>query len=535
MTPTRTGTGAADAAVVAASGRYRSRPLIFRANGRRVALAALLVTGVAAVLGVSSDLPLGAALLGAMAVGLVYYATTWWVRIGSLGIRVDEEGIHRRGSRDRATIAWSDLRSIDLAETPVAIRGRPVRLRYIVLESRGRERILFADLSPIGSPSIRIEVDGPQPITDVADSGVLLAVVADRAGDERYLPEVLQEHAAPPVATVPESVSASGGDGGAKDEGGEKRRVSVGGFLVLLAKIGTKLAKGLPAALKTFKVGPALASAAVYSVLLSWEFALAIMAMLAFHEYGHVHAMRRAGLKVRGIYFLPLLGAAAVTEDTWRTRVEQARIALAGPIWGLGLTAAAALVDAVTGFAYPAVGVVVAWWALLNLFNLLPVNPLDGGRVLAAVGYSLGSRLGVFLSLAMFVGALALAWAFEITLLAVVGAVGLLEFSSEAGAAIRFRQITSSPRVAALSPAGLATLKGLARPSLGEEADQALFHYEMRQSLRLRRLARVTPMSRGQVVRWAAAYFVVTGVLLALLLASAAAHPDAALAREILR
>ena len=510
-----------------AAGRFDPRPMIFRANGRRLALASLLVFGVATALGLSTDLPLGLALVGAMLVALAYYSVTWWVRIGSFGIRVDEQGIHRRGARERATIAWSELRSIDLAETPVMVRGRAIRLRYVVLESRGRERILFADLSPIGSPAIRIDLNGPQPITDVADSGVLLAVIADRAGDERSLPEVLLEHVRPPVDGVPEAQAPTPAQ--------EKHRVSVGGFLVLLAKIGTKLAKGLPAALKTFKVGPALASVAVYGVLLSWEFAIAIMVMLAFHEYGHVHAMRRAGLKVRGIYFIPLLGAAAVTEDTWRTRTEQARIALAGPLWGLGLTAVAALVDAATGFAYPVIGVVVAWWALLNLFNLLPVNPLDGGRVLAAVGYSLGTRLGVFLSLGMFVGALALAWFFEITLMAVVGAVGLLEFVSEAGAALRFRRLTSSPRVAALSPAGLATLKGLARPSLGEEADQAYFHFELRQSQRLRRMARVTPMTRGQVVRWTVAYFVVTGALLALMIASSAAHPDAAIAREILR
>ncbi|MBN1770016.1 MAG: hypothetical protein JXB32_02050 [Deltaproteobacteria bacterium] len=527
MTAEPTSAGTTEIAAAQAAGRLEPRPLVFRANGRRVAFTALLAVGIAAAVGVATDLPLGISLLGAIVFGLAYYGLTWWVRIGSFGIRVDERGIHRRGTRDRASIGWSELQSIDLAETPVMVRGRPVRLRYVVLESRGRERILFADLSPIGSPAIRIELEGPQPITDVADSGVLLAVIADRAGDDRYLPEVLLEHARPPVDGVP--------DGQAPAAGTERHRVGVGGFLALLAKIGTKLAKGVPAALKTFKVGPALASAAVYGVLLSWQFALAIMVMLAFHEYGHVHAMRRAGLKVRGIYFIPLLGAAAVSEDTWRTRSEQARIALAGPLWGLGLTAVAALVDAATGFAYPAVGVVVAWWALLNLFNLLPVNPLDGGRVLAAVGYSLGSRLGILLSLGMFVGALVLAWVFEITLLAIVGAVGLLEFASEAGAAIRFRQITSSPRVAALSPAGLATLKGLARPSLGEDADQALFHYELRQSVRLRRMARVTPMTRGQVVRWAAAYFVVTAVLLALLLAASTAHPDALLAREILR
>jgi Zn-dependent protease len=360
---------------------------------------------------------------------------------------------------------------------------------------------------------------------------VLLAVIADRAGDDRYLPDVLLEHAR---AETPAAAPADAAPLPTQVPS-EKRRVSVGGFLVLLAKLGSKLAKGIPLALKTFKPGLVLVSGALYGVLFSWQFAIAIMIMLAFHEYGHVHAMRRAGLQVRGIYFIPLLGAAAVTEDTWRSRAEQARIALAGPIWGLGLTLVAAAVDAATGYAHPFLGVIVAWWALVNLFNLLPVNPLDGGRVLAAIGYSLHSSFGVVLSASMFVAALVLAWAFDITLLAIVGAIGLLEFVGEVGGALRFRRLTSSSRIADLSPAGLATLKGLARPSLSEEADQAYFHFEMRQASRLRQLARVTPMTRGQAVRWGIAYAVVAAALLALMVLSAGAHPDAALAREILR
>ncbi len=530
MEAERTASGAAGEATGEAVEPLERGPLTFHASARAVALGSVFVCVAAGMAAMLAGVPIGYSLIGGLLLALLFYGVAWWIRVGSYGIRIDARGIQLVHPRGGPRIAWAELQTIDLAETAAQVRGRPVRLRYIVLEGRSGEKILFADLSSLGSPAIRIELNGPRQITDIADSGVLLAVIADRAGDDRYLPDVLLERAradsvpdAADAAPVPTQVPA------------EKRRVSVGGFLVLLAKLGTKLAKGIPVALKTFKPGLLLASGALYGVLFSWQFAVAIMVMLAFHEYGHVHAMRRAGLQVRGIYFIPLLGAAAVTEDTWRTRTEQARIALAGPIWGLGLTLAAAAVDAATGYAHPFLGVIVSWWALVNLFNLLPVNPLDGGRVLAAIGYSLHSSFGAALSAAMFVAALVLAWAFDITLLAIVGAVGLLEFAGEIAGAIKFRRLTSSPRVAALSPGGLATLKGLARPSLSEEADQAYFHFEMRQASRLRQLARVTPMTRGQAVRWGIAYAVVTAALLALMFFSAGAHPDAALAREILR
>jgi Zn-dependent protease len=515
--------------------RLDLRPMTFRANARKIGMRAVFVFAAAALAGAMVELPLGLLLLGGFVVGLGYYAVAWAVQVASYGIRVDSRGVHRLDPRGDTTIPWSELLSLDLAETPVRVRERPVRLRYIVVEGRGTTRILFADLSSIGSPAVRIELDGIHPITDVADSGVLLAVLADRIGDDRYLPGVLMDHSTEHAARREAENADRAGEEREDEPRPEKRRVSFGALLVLLAKIGTKIAKGIPVALKTFKPGLVLASAALYSILLTWQFALAMVVMLAFHEYGHVHAMRRAGLKVRGIYFIPMLGAAAVTEDTWRTRREQADIALSGPIWGLGLTVVAAIVDAATGYAYPLAGVIVAWWALVNLFNLLPINPLDGGRVLSAIGYSLHGTIGALISVGSFVAALAIAWFFDVTLLAIVGAIGLLEFAGEAAATMRFRRLNSSPRIAQLSATGLATLKGLARPSLGEEADQAYFHMELRNASRLRQMARVVPMTRGQMIRWGVAYVVVTAALLALLVLASAAHPDAAIAREILR
>ncbi|MDI7269846.1 MAG: site-2 protease family protein, partial [Myxococcota bacterium] len=412
--------------------------LVFRASGRTMALRSLVVLAAATFLGLIAGLRLPEALLVAAATALGHIGLTYWVRIASYGIRLDERGIERLDPRNAVLIPWDEVRSLDLAETPIEIRGRPVRLRYIVVEGSGGERILFSDLSIVGSPAIRIDVGGPQRIADVRDSGILLGLIADRIGDYRYLPAMLAERPGP----------ARAGDGGEAVEAkgpGERRRVSVAGLLVLVLKVGTKIAKGIPAALKTFKPGLALASGAAFSVLFSWQFALAVMIMLAFHEYGHVHAMRRCGMKVRGIYFIPIVGAAAVTEDVWRTRSQQAYIALSGPLWGLALTAVAAAADVATDHRHPFLGVAIAWWSLINLFNLLPVSPLDGGRVLSAAMHSIGTRFGLAVSLGMIAAALALTFALDVTLLAVVGAIGLLEFAGEASALMRFRAVRSSP------------------------------------------------------------------------------------------
>ncbi|MBI5489829.1 MAG: hypothetical protein HY905_21015 [Deltaproteobacteria bacterium] len=513
--------------------RPEAPPMTFRANARRIAFNSLLMfVAAAAAAGLVARIPFGLALVAGLSVALAYYAVAWGLRVGSYGIRVDAEGVHRLDPRGRTTIAWGDLYSIDLAETPVRVRERAVRLRYIVLESRGPERILFADLSALGSPSVRIDLDGPKPITDVADSGVLLAVLADRTDDERYLPGVLMEHPRVPAAADAAPPAVEGSD---SRESGERRRISVGALLALAAKLGSTFAKGIPLALKAFKPGLVLASAALTAVLFTWQFAVGITVSIVVHELGHVLAMRHAGLRIRGVYFIPMIGAATVPEDLWRTRREQAVIALAGPLTGLAFTALVAVLDAATGYAYPLLGVLVSWGALLNLLNLLPINPLDGGRVLSAIGYSLSTGFGVAVSIVVVVVALLLAWALDITLLAIVGAMGLFDFAGQTLTTLRFRRIAASPRVARLSPTGLATLKGLARPSISEEADQAYFELERRQATHLRDLGRVVPMTGGQMVRWGLAYVIITAALLALLIVSAGTHADASLAREILR
>ncbi|MCE9634559.1 MAG: hypothetical protein K8T90_02545 [Planctomycetes bacterium] len=110
---------------------------------------------------------------------------------------------------------------------------------------------------------------------------------------------------------------------------------------------------------------------------------IAIHLALLVHELGHAVAMRRVGIEVRGILFLPLLGAGTVAEHPFRTRWHDVIVALSGPFTGLPIAIATiALCD---GPPPEPVrwGLVVS--VAYNVLNLLPFAPMDGGRVLVAV------------------------------------------------------------------------------------------------------------------------------------------------------
>ena len=118
---------------------------------------------------------------------------------------------------------------------------------------------------------------------------------------------------------------------------------------------------------------------------LSLAGAAIVTLVLLVHEYGHVVAMRALGLRVRGVLFLPLLGAATVPEQAFPSRWDEARVALAGPMTALPMALAAALLW--QGGLIPGdVGRDAFQWSLaLNALNLVPLMPLDGGRALLAL------------------------------------------------------------------------------------------------------------------------------------------------------
>ena len=204
------------------------------------------------------------------------------------------------------------------------------------------------------------------------------------------------------------------------------------GLLAVPFKVGPKVLSVLAKLGKTAKFGKiALAGASfgTYAVLLSWKFALVLMASLLIHEYGHIWAMRRCGLKTKGVYFIPFLGAAAVTEDQFPSRRAESYIALMGPVWGFLLALATYGLYLATGEVLCAA--LAGWMAMLNLFNLLPINPLDGGRVLKSIAYSISSRLGLWFLVLGLGGAFLVCLKLNLGLLVLLLPIGALELAGE--------------------------------------------------------------------------------------------------------
>lgn len=183
---------------------------------------------------------------------------------------------------------------------------------------------------------------------------------------------------------------------------------------------------GLKLSPKLVKIGLALGSVIAYSYLFTWLFALIIVTAVFIHECGHLFMMKRYGLRTKGIYLIPFFGGAAVAEKAFPSRQIEAITALTGPAVGLGLSAIGAGLYFVTG--NPIWAAAANWNALINLFNLLPVTPLDGGRVIKSVVLSLNSRLNIVLYIIMTVIAAYVMVTQQLWIFILLLVIGTIEF-----------------------------------------------------------------------------------------------------------
>ena len=177
---------------------------------------------------------------------------------------------------------------------------------------------------------------------------------------------------------------------------------------------------------KALKVALAGVAVSGWTVLYSLPFALALTATLVFHEWGHLRAMRRFGIPTKGMYLIPFVGGIAVGEQA-KTHWQDVYISMMGPVFGLVMTVACYLLYLTTS--NHLVGLVASVSALVNIFNLLPIHPLDGGRVVKALVFS-GRRRWAFLA---FIAASAVFFAVSVmlglallTFFIVIGAIDLM-------------------------------------------------------------------------------------------------------------
>jgi Zn-dependent protease len=193
-----------------------------------------------------------------------------------------------------------------------------------------------------------------------------------------------QEWARPGEVAVEQRAAA--GD----EASGEKGKGKWGVLIGLAALLGKYGKAALLFGTKSLKLGQLLPTLLtmlgtvwVYALAWGWWFAGGFVGLLLLHEMGHALVIRAKGLRTSPIVFIPFVGAFISIKDQFRDARTEAETAWGGPAAG----------------ALAATGCFVAWLLtghelllglanvgfLLNLFNLLPVSPLDGGRVVTAI------------------------------------------------------------------------------------------------------------------------------------------------------
>jgi Zn-dependent protease len=126
-----------------------------------------------------------------------------------------------------------------------------------------------------------------------------------------------------------------------------------------------------------------LASMGLYWSWYGWKFALGLVLSIYIHEMGHVYELRRFGIAASAPMFIPGFGALVFLRQRPTTVGQDARVGLAGPIWGLAATCFAFTLYLTTHA--PLWAALTRFGAWINLFNLIPVWQLDGGRGFAAL------------------------------------------------------------------------------------------------------------------------------------------------------
>jgi Zn-dependent protease len=129
--------------------------------------------------------------------------------------------------------------------------------------------------------------------------------------------------------------------------------------------------------------GTMLISMLAYSLVFGWRYAVGFVLLMFVHELGHFAAARQRGLEVGALAFIPFVGAWTQLKDQPHDVATDAYVAFAGPVVGSAAALACYFASRMLGsdlllaLAYAG--------CMLNLLNLIPISPLDGGRITAII------------------------------------------------------------------------------------------------------------------------------------------------------
>jgi Zn-dependent protease len=264
-----------------------------------------------------------------------------------------------------------------------------------------RQRVRDCGKSPLGDPAERDRISNAR-LTSFIDGMVSAGKATQLPGGEvrmtfvhslKYAYQLIRGNGrAGKVRIVPLATAAPAGPGALSG-------AEAGGVAADMHSYFTRRALNASAS-KTGKLRFGVLSAIAFLVVgaLLWNPVLAVilLGVVAFHEGGHFLAMKAVGYRNLHVFFVPGLGGLATGEKQDASPAQKVFVYLAGPVPGIALaTAGFIAIPNEISLEYPWLSQLLNVALYLNLINLLPVTPLDGGRVMEVLLFMRWPRLRV--------------------------------------------------------------------------------------------------------------------------------------------
>lgn len=182
--------------------------------------------------------------------------------------------------------------------------------------------------------------------------------------------------------------------------------------------------------LKIFSLYPKIILAIVsflgYYLLTNWKISLFLMLAVGIHECGHVWAMNKMKLENNGFYFIPFIGGVAINKDEYKSYLQKIFVSIMGPLWGAIMSLACVFIYILTGNVLFATSAILV--AGFNLFNMLPLYPLDGGQIVKTISVSINKNVGFIFQILSIALSIIMFLIFKYAMLFIIMFYGIMDF-----------------------------------------------------------------------------------------------------------